>query len=53
LPLDKVLNDTNDIFLIDTFPAVPEFPGLLVPIVGFMTIAVVLVRWKSKSRQEE
>ncbi len=52
LPLDKVLNDTNDIFLIDTFPAVPEFPGLLVPIVGFMTIAVVLVRWKSKSRQE-
>jgi hypothetical protein len=52
LPLNDVLNDTNDIFLRDTFAPVPEFHGLLVPILGFMTIAVVLVRWKSKSRQE-
>jgi len=52
LPLHDVLNDTNDIFLIDTFAPVPEFQGLLVPIVGFVAIAVVLIRWKSKSRQE-
>jgi hypothetical protein len=53
LPLDDVLNDTSDIFLRDTFAPVPEFHGLLLPIVGFVAIALVLIRRSGKSRRDE
>jgi len=48
LPLDDVLNDTNDIFLRDTLAPIPEFHDLLLPIVGFVAIALVLIRRRSK-----
>ena len=53
LPLDDVLNDTNDIFLRDNFAPIPEFHGLLLPIVGFVAIALVLIRRRSKSSRDE
>jgi hypothetical protein len=53
LPLDDVLNDTSDIFLRDTFAPIPEFHGLLLPIVGFVAIALVLIRRRSKSSRDE
>lgn len=53
LPLDDVLNDTSDIFLRDTFAPVPEFHGLLLPIVGFVAIALVLIRRSSRSSRDE
>jgi len=53
LPLDDVLNDTSDVFLRDTFAPIPEFHGLLLPIVGFVAIALVLIRRRSKSSRDE
>ncbi len=53
LPLDDVLNDTNDIFLRDTFAPVPEFHSLLLPILGFVAIAVVLIRRRSESSRDD
>jgi len=53
LPLDDVLNDTNDIFLRDTLAPVPEFHGLLLPIVGFVAIALVLIRRRREPSRDE
>lgn len=53
LPLDDVLNDTSDIFLRDTFAPIPEFHDLLLPIVGFVAIALVLIRRRGKSSRDE
>jgi hypothetical protein len=53
LPLDDVLNDTSDIFLRDTFAPIPEFHDLLLPIVGFVAIALVLIRRRGRSGRDE
>lgn len=53
LPLSDVLNDTNDIFLRDTYAPVPEFQSVLVPIVGLAVIAVVVIGQKRRSGEEE
>jgi hypothetical protein len=53
LPLNDVLNDTNDIFLRDTYAPIPEFQSVLVPIVGLAMIAVVVIGQKRKSGKEE
>ncbi len=44
LPQADVLSDPTDVFLRDTFAAIPEFHDVLVPVLGFMAIAMVLIR---------
>jgi hypothetical protein len=44
-PLNDVnFSDPNDIYLVDTFPAIPEFPAVIVPVMGMMLIAAVAFR---------
>ena len=43
LPVPAVLGDPNDLFLVD-IAAIPEFAGLLVPVVGAMMVAVLALR---------
>ncbi|UCE44793.1 MAG: hypothetical protein JSU93_05175 [Methanobacteriota archaeon] len=48
LPLNDVnLSDTSDIYLVDTYPDIPEFGTVLVPVLGLVLIAVVL-SWKRR-----
>lgn len=44
LPQTDVLSDPTDTFLRDTFAPIPEFHDLLVPVLGFMAVAMVLIR---------
>jgi hypothetical protein len=53
LRLDDVLNDTNDIFLRDTFAPIPEFQSVLVPAVGLAMIAVVAIGLNRRAGREE
>ena len=51
LPLNDVnLSDTSDIYLVDTFPDIPEFGTVIIPVLGVFLIAVAL-SWKRKSRK--
>ncbi len=48
-PYWQPLNDVNladplDIYLVDTFPAIPEFTTMIVPVLGIMIIAVIALR---------
>lgn len=44
-PLNDVnLGDPLDIYLVDSFPAIPEFTLVIVPVLGIMIIAVVALR---------
>lgn len=50
LPIGAVLGDVNDLFLVE-FAAIPEFSGLLVPIVGMTVIALVAIRTRTGRRE--
>ena len=51
LPLNDVnLSDTSDIYLVDTYPDIPEFGTVLIPVLGIFLIAIAL-SWKRKSRK--
>jgi hypothetical protein len=40
-PLNDVnFSDPNDVYLVDTFPAIPEFVSVFVPVIGIMAIAM-------------
>lgn len=44
-PLNDVnMLDVNDVYLVDTIPAIPEFTAVLLPVLGIMAIAVVAFR---------
>lgn len=52
LPLNDVnLSDPADIYLVDNFPDIPEFHGMLVPVLGLTIIALVClgVRFRRQS----
>lgn len=50
LPVNSVLGDTNDLFLVE-MAAIPEFSGLLIPIVGMTVIALVAIRIRTARRE--
>ncbi len=52
LPLPDVLNDSNDIFLVDAISPIPEFHHVLLPIAGFVAIALVLIRRRRESSRD-
>ncbi|HJX04821.1 MAG TPA: hypothetical protein VJ489_03285 [Thermoplasmata archaeon] len=52
-PLNDVnFSDVNDVYLVDTFPAIPEFVSILVPVIGIMAIALtVRCIWRRDSQE--
>ena len=43
-PLNDInLADVNDVYLVDMFPAVPEFTTVIVPVIGILAIAAVAI----------
>ena len=50
LPVGSVLGDSNDLFLVET-AAIPEFSGLLVPVLGITVIALVAIRVRAARRE--
>jgi hypothetical protein len=47
IPVSMVLGDPNDLFLVE-LAAIPEFSGLLVPVVGLCLSALVAVRARTR-----
>ncbi len=44
-PLNDVnLSDVQDIYLVDTFPLIPEFTNVLVPVLGIMAAVAIALR---------
>jgi len=50
LPIGSVLGDIGDLFLVE-FMAVPEFSGLLIPIVGMTVVAIAAIRIRTGRRE--
>lgn len=50
LPVGSVIGDTNDLFIVE-MAAIPEFSGLLVPVLGMTVIALVAIRIRA-AREE-
>lgn len=48
IPQKDVLSDPSDVFLRDTFAPIPEFNGILIPVLGFALIAAVLIGRRDK-----
>ncbi|UCE91649.1 MAG: hypothetical protein JSV90_00360 [Methanobacteriota archaeon] len=49
-PLNDVnLSDTSDVYIVDTYPDIPEFGAVLVPVLGLVLIATAL-SWKRRRR---
>ena len=43
-PLNDVnFSDKGDVYLVDTFPAIPEFSIILVPVIGMMAVVAVAI----------
>ena len=54
LPLNDVnLSDVQDKYLVDTFPDIPEFTTVIIPVVGIILIAVVAGRLGPRRNPEE
>ena len=54
LPLNDVnLGDIQDKYLVDTFPDIPEFTTIVIPIVGTILIAVVASRLSSRRNPDK
>lgn len=52
LPLNDVnLADISDIFLVDTFPDIPEFSLILIPVMGIALIAIIAMRASFRDRK--
>ena len=46
-PLNDInLADINDVYLVDTFPVIPEFSSVIMPVVGVMSAVVVAVGFR-------
>lgn len=54
LPLNDVnLSDPTDKYLVDTFPDIPEFATVLVPIVAAATVVMVAMRVRPRRESEQ
>jgi hypothetical protein len=52
LPLNDVnLSDTSDIYVVDTYPDIPEFGSVLIPIAAILIISTTLM-WRMRAPRE-